>query len=177
MTPLDPFGDNPDEEEPGDDLSKPRKVHYHSKWKNTQDAVNWVNLARAQDKGLRFWQTRSPCRKCTQLSTGRLHVQSDFSNREKEYYLKDSRRLVPHRRWCSRVPGNHSSSKQQQQQQDTSESASSSTKELVQRVQRKQREDQGNPPDNPELPRVKKLERRAESTVEKEAAFKVDLRI
>ena len=54
-----PFGDNPDEQEPGDDLSKPRKVQYHSKWKNTQDAVKWVNLARAQDKGLRSSQTRS----------------------------------------------------------------------------------------------------------------------
>ena len=26
---------------------------------NTQDAVYWINLTRAQDKGLRFWQTRS----------------------------------------------------------------------------------------------------------------------
>ena len=30
FTPLNPFGHIPDEEEPGDDLSKPRKVHYHS---------------------------------------------------------------------------------------------------------------------------------------------------
>ena len=27
------FGDNPDEEEPSDNLSKPGEVHYHSKWK------------------------------------------------------------------------------------------------------------------------------------------------
>ena len=59
FTPLNPFGDNPDEERPSDDFSKPREVHYHSKWKTIQDAVCWVNLARAQDKGLRFWQTRS----------------------------------------------------------------------------------------------------------------------
>ena len=50
FTPLNPFADNPDEEEPCDDLSKPRKVHYHSKWKPRQDAVYWINLARAQDK-------------------------------------------------------------------------------------------------------------------------------
>ena len=31
-------------------------------WKNTQDAVNWVILARAQEKGLRFWQIAS--KKC-----------------------------------------------------------------------------------------------------------------
>ena len=33
FTLLNPFGDNPDEQEPSDDLSKPRKVHYHSKLK------------------------------------------------------------------------------------------------------------------------------------------------
>ena len=59
FTPLNPLGGNPDEEEPCDDISKPRKVHQHSKWKNTQDAAYWVNLARTQDKGLRFWQTTS----------------------------------------------------------------------------------------------------------------------
>ena len=59
FTPLNPFGNNPDEEEPSDDFSKPRKVHYHSKWKSRQDAVCWINLARAQDKGVQFWQTRS----------------------------------------------------------------------------------------------------------------------
>ena len=42
-TPLNPFGYIPDEEEPSDDLSKPRKVHYHSKSKKTQDAVCWVD--------------------------------------------------------------------------------------------------------------------------------------
>ena len=54
-----PIREHSDEEEPGDDLSKPRKEHYHSKWKLRQDAVYWINLARAQDKGLQFWQTRS----------------------------------------------------------------------------------------------------------------------
>ena len=38
FTPLNPFGDNPDEEEPRNDLSKPRKVHYHSEWKKSQNA-------------------------------------------------------------------------------------------------------------------------------------------
>ena len=35
------------------------KVHYHSEWKTRQDVVHWIILARAQDKGLQFWQTRS----------------------------------------------------------------------------------------------------------------------
>ena len=64
FTPLNPFGDNPEEEEPSDDLSKLRKVHHHSKWTHTQDAVYGVTSARAQDKGLRI-----------------LHLQSDFSKR------------------------------------------------------------------------------------------------
>ena len=59
FTPLNPFGDNPDEEEPCDDLSKPRKVHYHRKWKTSQDGVYWVNVSRAKDKGPQFWQARS----------------------------------------------------------------------------------------------------------------------
>ena len=46
---LDPFGDNADEGGPGDDLSKPRQVHYYSKWHITQDAVYFVNFARAHD--------------------------------------------------------------------------------------------------------------------------------
>ena len=35
------------------------KVHYHSEWKTHQDVVHWIILARAQEKGLQFWQTRS----------------------------------------------------------------------------------------------------------------------
>ena len=48
FTPLNPFGDNPDEEAPGVDLSVPRKVYYHTNWKHTEDAVHWIKLSRAQ---------------------------------------------------------------------------------------------------------------------------------
>ena len=57
-----PFGENPDGEGPGDDLSIPRKVHNHSNWKHDKDVVCWVKLSRAQDQGLRFWQTKSNAR-------------------------------------------------------------------------------------------------------------------
>ena len=57
FTPLDPFGDEAEEEY--DDLSKPRKVHYKNKWKVSQVAVYWVNVGKAHDKGLQFWQKRS----------------------------------------------------------------------------------------------------------------------
>ena len=36
--------------EPSDDFSKPRKAHYHWQWTSRQDAVYWINLARAQEK-------------------------------------------------------------------------------------------------------------------------------
>ena len=59
FAPLNPFGNNPDEDEPSDDLLKPRAVYYHSKWKPHEDAVYWINFARAQDKGLQLWKTGS----------------------------------------------------------------------------------------------------------------------
>ena len=35
------------------------KVHYQSNWKHDKDGVYWEKLSRAQDQGLRFWQTKS----------------------------------------------------------------------------------------------------------------------
>ena len=40
-------GDNPDEEEFSDDLSKLEKYSITESGKNTRDAVYWINLARA----------------------------------------------------------------------------------------------------------------------------------
>ena len=37
--------DDPEEEQPSDGFTKPRKEHYRSKWKHSQDAVYWVILA------------------------------------------------------------------------------------------------------------------------------------
>ena len=126
FTPLNPFGNNPDEEEPSDDLSKPRKVHCHSKGKNYQDAVHWINLARAQDKGLRFWQTRSHAvivynsvladcihKVICQKGEGTLFERFSTPRPAPKILLKSA--------WQSQ--------QQQQQQQDTSESASSKHQE------------------------------------------------
>ena len=43
FTPLDPFGDEA-EEEFNNNLSRPRKVHFQSKWKLHHDTVYWVNF-------------------------------------------------------------------------------------------------------------------------------------
>ena len=67
FTPLKPFGDNPDKEEPSDDPSKPRKVYFYSKWKILRDAVCWINLAEHKTKDY-----------CVR----RLYLQSDFQKSE-----------------------------------------------------------------------------------------------
>ena len=58
-TPLNPFGNDPDEEKPHDDHTVPQKVHYQTCWKHNQDAVCWIKSSRAQDQGLQFWHTKS----------------------------------------------------------------------------------------------------------------------
>ena len=57
LTALDLMSKEPDEEY--QDFSRPRKVQYKCKWKVVQDASSWNNPKKAQDKGLKFWQTRS----------------------------------------------------------------------------------------------------------------------
>ena len=59
FTLLNPFGNDPDEEELHFDCTVSQKVHYQTYWKRNQDAVFWRKLSRAQDQGLRSWQTKS----------------------------------------------------------------------------------------------------------------------
>ena len=59
FTPLDPCHSDASEAAVSMDVSNPRKVHYQTHWRPEQDAVYWVNLSRAQDCGLKFWQTQS----------------------------------------------------------------------------------------------------------------------
>ena len=93
---------------------KPRKEHYRSKWKHSQDAVYWVNLARAQDKGLQFWQTRSNAI-IVYSSVPSDCIYKVLSQKGNELYSRDSRRLDLHRRLYSKFLGkcssNNSSSK------------------------------------------------------------------
>ena len=59
LTPLNPLGQDPEEEKPHSDDTIPQKAPYETKWKRNQDAVYWVRLQEAQDQGLEFWQTKS----------------------------------------------------------------------------------------------------------------------
>ena len=54
FTSLNPFGENPDEKAPSDDITIPKKIHCQSNWKRKKDAVYWVKVSRAQDQGLQF---------------------------------------------------------------------------------------------------------------------------
>ena len=132
FTPLDPFGDNADEGGPGDDLSKPRQVHYYSKWHITQDAVYFVNFARAHDNGLRFWKTSSTAvienksvpADCTHRVISQTGKRTLFEGLSTP---RPAPKIVFECAWQS-----------QQQQQDTYVSASSRTRQLVRRVEREQ---------------------------------------
>ena len=57
FTSVDPMSES-QKDEPHD-VTKPRQVPYRTRWKVNQDAVYWINLTSAQEKGLAFWQTRS----------------------------------------------------------------------------------------------------------------------
>ena len=59
FTPLNAFGNNPDEEKHHDDLRIPQNIHYKTYGKHNQDAVHWIKLSTAQDLGLQFVQTKS----------------------------------------------------------------------------------------------------------------------
>ena len=60
FTPLNPIGNDPEEEEERHSAyTVPQKVHYETYWNGNQDAVYWIKLSRAQDEGLRFLQTKS----------------------------------------------------------------------------------------------------------------------
>ena len=53
---------NPTHKNPQDptelDLTKPRLASHKQKWKRHQDTVCWVDIKLAQQKGLKFYQTR-----------------------------------------------------------------------------------------------------------------------
>ena len=59
FTPLNPFGNDPKEEDRHFDYTVPQKGHYETYLKCNQDAVCCINLSRAQDIGFRFSQTKS----------------------------------------------------------------------------------------------------------------------
>ena len=59
LTPLNPFGKDPEEEKPHPDYTVPEKAPYETRWKRKQDAVYWARLKEVQDQGLQFWQIES----------------------------------------------------------------------------------------------------------------------
>ena len=59
LTPLNPFGKDPEEDKPHSDYTVPQKAPYETTWKRNQDAVYWVRLKKAQDQGSELWQTKS----------------------------------------------------------------------------------------------------------------------
>ena len=55
--PLDPWCIE-EEEEYRRDLTRPRKVHYKTSQKHSQNDAYWTHLGRAHEKSIAFWQTK-----------------------------------------------------------------------------------------------------------------------
>ena len=47
-TPTNPFGDDPEEEEPHDDFTVPQKAPHVTKWKYDQDVENWDTIIKGE---------------------------------------------------------------------------------------------------------------------------------
>ena len=63
------------------DFNKPRRAQYmHSAWKKHQDAVFWVDINLANQKGLTFYQTRSNAIifQGTRLKTGEVFFEKSY---------------------------------------------------------------------------------------------------
>ena len=67
FTPLSPFGDNPDQEEPSDDFSKPRKVQYHCKLKKYSARRLLDQFSPSTRQRTTVLANQIPCRNCIQL--------------------------------------------------------------------------------------------------------------
>ena len=163
-----------DDEEPGDDLSKPRKYTITVGGKYSVRRL-LGQFTPSTGRRTTILADKVWCRNCTQFCAGKLHLQSNFSTRGNELYSRVSRRFVPHRRLYLRLLGNRSSSNNR---------SSRATRHLWESVFQDQETGAGSakraerePTDNFELPSIKKLKWSTESTVEKEPEFKVDLRI
>ena len=58
--------------------------------KPRHDADYWINLARAQEKGLQFLAKKISSHNCSQYCAGILHLQKWFSQKTNDLYMKDS---------------------------------------------------------------------------------------
>ena len=125
FTLLNPVGDNPDEEL-GDDLSKPKEVHYHSKWKYTgRRLLDQFNPSTRHR--ITILADKVSCLNCIQLCAGRLHLKVISHKGERTQF----ERLPTPRPTPKIVLESAWQSQQQQQQQDTSESAPSIGRSLI----------------------------------------------
>ena len=101
------------EEEYCRDLSRPRKVDCKTRCKHSQNAVDWIHLRRAQQKGISFWQAKTHVI-ITNSTLPPDCVERAISHRsEMTIYQRSS---IP--RLAPRIVVKSAWHKQQQQQQD-----------------------------------------------------------
>ena len=63
LTPLNPLGNDPEEEKP----------HFETRWKRNQDAVYWVRLSNAQYQRFLFLANEVICNHGLRHNTKKLH--------------------------------------------------------------------------------------------------------
>ena len=68
-------------EEPSDDFTILQKVHHHSNWKRNQNAVYWVKFIPSTRARIAILANDVTSNTRTQSSAGRLHLQSNLSER------------------------------------------------------------------------------------------------
>ena len=77
VTPTNPFGNDPEGEEPHDDHTVPQKIFYVTRWKHDQNVLFWT---RVPDKVIRDDDLR--------YDTWRLHGSCDLSRRRSSNFRK-----------------------------------------------------------------------------------------
>ena len=102
--------DDPEEEQQSDDFTKPRKEHYRSKWKHSQDAVYWFDLAtERKTKDYKFWQTRSNAI-VVHFSVPWECTYKVICKKRRTSFIRETRRFDLHHKLYSKVLGKRSSS-------------------------------------------------------------------
>ena len=82
LTPINPFGNDPEEDGPHDDFIVPQKAANVTKWKNDQNAVFKVRVSKAQTKSFAFMTYAAVPGDCIDRATSQKGERVDFERLE-----------------------------------------------------------------------------------------------
>ena len=97
---------NKDHRDPQElDLTKPRLASYKQKWKRHQDTVYWIDIQLAQNKGFKFYQTRSNAIILYDTLPACCILKVIVKNLKKSYTRRKLCHLDHHRRFLTKITG------------------------------------------------------------------------